>query len=184
MMASALILGFMIALGLALTAGLLLWKQRREQSRLPYPPSISRTAAPGLNPLLHDETMASAAQSGVASAGGPDGVSRVSIVAGAPRQTHALQPGRPLLIGRKSRHGISLTNHRVSREHARLVLVGGAVQLTDLGSTNGTFVNEDKRRLSPHAPELLRPGQVFWIGPDVKLTVDAPQELASPNRQV
>ncbi len=183
MMASALILGFVIALGLAFTAVLLLWKQRREQSRLPYPPSISRTAAPGLNPLLHDETMASAAAREAASGGRPDMIGRVSVVAGAPRQTHALPPGRPLIIGRKSRHGISLANHRVSREHARLVLVGGAVQLTDLGSTNGTFVNEDKRRLSPHAPELLRPGQVFWIGPDVKLTVDASQDLSSPRRQ-
>jgi hypothetical protein len=182
MMASPLVLGLVIALGLALIAAFLIWKQRWGQSRLPYQPSTSRTAAPGLNPLLHDATLASAAAIGAASGDRPGTVSHVSVVAGAPRQTHALQPGRPLVIGRKLRHGISLTNHRISREHARLVLVGGAVQLTDLGSSNGTFVNEDKRRLSPHAPELLRPGGVFWIGPDVKLTVDAPQKLSSPKK--
>jgi hypothetical protein len=83
----------------------------------------------------------------------------------------------------QTRHGISLQNHRVSREHARLVLVNSAVQLTDLGSTNGTFVKEDKRRLAPHAPELLASGDVFWIGQDVKLSVDVPQEITSPQER-
>ncbi len=128
-----------------------------------------------MDPLLHDDTLSSLPASGAEAF-------QVSIVAGVPRQTYVLQPGRALIIGRQSRHGISLRNHRVSREHARLLLVSGVVQLTDLGSTNGTFVKEEKRRLVPQEIELLAPGDVFWIGPDVKLSVDLPQEPALPKK--
>jgi hypothetical protein len=189
MIANVLVLGLVIvlalllALGLALAAVVLLRQQRQEQQRLPHEQPMSRSAAPALHPLLHDQTLISVAGIAAASDGRSGAVGQVSVVVGAPRQTHALQPGRPLIIGRQWRHGISLRNDRVSRVHARLVLVNGAVQLTDLGSTNGTFVQEDKRRLAPHTPELLAPGEVFWIGPDVKFSVDPAQELAAPKKR-
>jgi pSer/pThr/pTyr-binding forkhead associated (FHA) protein len=67
-----------------------------------------------------------------------------------------------------------LKSDRVSRDHARLLLLqGGQLQISDLGSTNGTFVGRDRRRLAPNAPELLAPGEPFWIGPEVKLVVGA-----------
>lgn len=164
------LLGLLVALMLVIVVSVLLI-QRRRQRRLPDEQPLPQTAPPAMNTLLHDDTLASLPASEVAAA-------RVSIVAGAPRQTYVLQSGRALVIGRQSRHGISLRNHRVSREHARLMLVNGAVQLTDLGSTNGTFVKADKRRLAPQEIELLAPGDVFWIGPDVQLSVDLPQEAA------
>src|SRR5262245_39908250 len=116
MTANLVVLGFLIVLVLALAAAFLV-RPRQARQRLSREQPRSRTAAPALNSLLHDETLISAAGSGSASGDrlGPAG--HVSVVAGAPPQTHALQPGQPLTIGRQLDHGISLRNHRVSREH-------------------------------------------------------------------
>lgn len=71
-----------------------------------------------------------------------------------------------LTLGRSSDNGLSLADPEVSRHHARLELLEGdvpAVQLTDLGSTNGTFVNG--RRLDPTAaPSRLNAGDVIRFG--------------------
>jgi pSer/pThr/pTyr-binding forkhead associated (FHA) protein len=83
-----------------------------------------------------------------------------------------LQQGRQCTVGREPLHDISLGNHQVSRNHARLTLVAGGVELTDLGSANGTFVGEQKRRLEPDQPRVVAFGDVFWIGPEIKLCVE------------
>ncbi|MEM7217611.1 MAG: FHA domain-containing protein [Pseudomonadota bacterium] len=46
-----------------------------------------------------------------------------------------------LTIGRSPRAGISFNNSHISREHARLFVSAGLLWLTDLNSSNGTFVN-------------------------------------------
>jgi two-component system cell cycle response regulator len=49
---------------------------------------------------------------------------------------------RELVIGRDVEGGLSLMHDRgVSREHAKVVVVGDGALLVDLGSTNGTFVD-------------------------------------------
>lgn len=176
MTANIVLLGLFIALILAIVVGVLLLRSQR-QRQLPDKQPMPRTTPPTIDPLLHDDTLSSLPASGAEAA-------QVSIVAGAQPQTYVLQPGRALIVGRQSRHDISLRNHRVSREHARLLLVSGVVQLTDLGSTNGTFVKEDKRRLVPQEIELLAPGDVFWIGPDVKFSVNLPPEPPLPKKQL
>ena len=50
--------------------------------------------------------------------------------------------GRPLTIGRAPDNGLVLRDGRVSRHHARLYGRRGALLLADLGSTNGSWVND------------------------------------------
>lgn len=65
------------------------------------------------------------------------------------------------IIGRDDSCDIVLSDPRVSRKHAKLVLErDGIFTLTDLSSINGTFVN--KKRLT--APLVLRHGDVILTG--------------------
>jgi DNA-binding NtrC family response regulator len=57
-----------------------------------------------------------------------------------------------MLIGSSPVCALRLNDRQVSRRHAAIEVVGGALQLTDLGSTNGTRVNG------------LRVGKVFLAG--------------------
>jgi hypothetical protein len=50
--------------------------------------------------------------------------------------------GRPLTIGRAGDNGIVLRDGRASRHHARIDGRRGSLVLSDLGSTNGSFVND------------------------------------------
>jgi hypothetical protein len=50
--------------------------------------------------------------------------------------------GRPLTIGRAGDNGIVLRDGRASRHHARIDARRGSLVLSDLGSTNGSFVND------------------------------------------
>jgi DNA-binding response OmpR family regulator len=78
--------------------------------------------------------------------------------------------GEATIIGRAVESDIVVTSRRVSREHARVQRQGRRVVLTDLGSTNGTFLN-DQRVLS--AVEL-RDGDHVFIG-DVELIFHDPE---------
>ena len=50
--------------------------------------------------------------------------------------------GRPLTIGRASDNAVVLRDGRASRHHARIDGRRGSLVLSDLGSTNGSFVND------------------------------------------
>jgi len=57
-----------------------------------------------------------------------------------------------LMIGRDPGSDLELADDSVSRNHAVLESIGGEFVLTDLGSTNGTYVNDlriETRQLSP-----------------------------------
>ena len=51
----------------------------------------------------------------------------------------------------------------VSGVHCKLQIVGGRVQLTDMGSTNGTFLDSGVRLQSNQA-QTLSVGQGFYLG--------------------
>jgi hypothetical protein len=65
----------------------------------------------------------------------------------------------PLVIGRMPECTIVLGDTNVSRRHAQVALHDGAVVVTDLGSTNGTFLNG--RRVTR---ATVRPGDELAIG--------------------
>ncbi len=51
-----------------------------------------------------------------------------------------------IIVGRSSDADLILLEGMVSRRHAHFILEGGVLEVEDLGSTNGTFVNGDKIR--------------------------------------
>ena len=63
-------------------------------------------------------------------------------------------------IGRSPDNSIQLADERLSRQHARIQFRDGAYWLTDLGSTNGTFINQTRL----NEPHRLRPGDVIELG--------------------
>lgn len=74
---------------------------------------------------------------------------------------YRLPPHGRLSIGRSSTADISMPEvQSLSRHHARLNHLGAEVEVEDLRSTNGTFVND--RRLS--VPRSLKSGDRFQLG--------------------
>jgi phage tail-like protein len=70
----------------------------------------------------------------------------------------------PLLtIGRSPENDVALLDDLVSRHHAELQMTPEGVLLTDLGSSNGTFI--DDVQLLAHQPRMLTDGARFRIGP-------------------
>ena len=64
-------------------------------------------------------------------------------------------------IGRDASLPLGLDqDSQVSRRHARVTAQGGQAVVEDLGSTNGTYVNEQPI----HAPHALRPGDKVRVG--------------------
>lgn len=55
-----------------------------------------------------------------------------------------LRPGTPLVLGRALSSDLPVLDPTVSRRHAELLVESSAVQVRDLGSSNGTFVNGDR----------------------------------------
>lgn len=68
----------------------------------------------------------------------------------------------PVSVGRTSQNQVVLADAGVSSNHARLQVVNGALCITDLDSTNGTFVNGTK--LAPQVPHTLRVGDRLRLG--------------------
>lgn len=86
-----------------------------------------------------------------------------------PPRTFALDR-RQITIGKDPKNTVSLPNRWVSRNHATLTITQHGAQLTDLDSANGTFLGEYKdRQLTKNMPEDLSVGDVFWVGPEVRV---------------
>jgi FHA domain/NTF2-like N-terminal transpeptidase domain len=73
----------------------------------------------------------------------------------------SLGPG-PLTIGRMPGSQLLLTDPQSSGHHAEIRPEGQGYSIIDLGSTNGTFVNE--QRLTPHVSRMLVSGDRMRIG--------------------
>ena len=84
----------------------------------------------------------------------------------------------PFVIGRAHDSNFRLIDKRVSRYHCELRMSSGLLWIRDLGSTNGTLINDKK---ISHA-EMIEPGDIVTIGKyDFKAKrIDAPN---IPTRQ-
>jgi adenylate cyclase len=56
-------------------------------------------------------------------------------------QAIELPPGRTLVVGRAVTSDVPIYDPTISRRHAEIVLIPSGVRVTDLGSSNGTFLN-------------------------------------------
>jgi DNA-binding CsgD family transcriptional regulator len=84
-----------------------------------------------------------------------------------------------VVIGRDPQAGIRLTDSGVSRQHAKLVIASdGIVNLIDLGSRNGTFVNGARTDLA-----VLREGDRIQVGPEAVLRLSYEVEVEPQKRR-
>ncbi len=84
-----------------------------------------------------------------------------------------LPPGQVLAIGREdSPLATNLAQYpNVSRRHAELAAADGSVTVTDLGSANGTFVND--RRVEPRNGVAAQAGDRVRLAADLVILVRA-----------
>ena len=84
-----------------------------------------------------------------------------------------------LVIGRDEGCNLVLDDSKVSRRHAYLQEIDGGVEVGDLGSSNGTFVNG--RRIE--RPVTLAPGDALRIGAS-SMRIEPPAGVAVVDRSV
>lgn len=75
-------------------------------------------------------------------------------------RSRRVEGSTPLVIGRSTEADVLVMDPEVSRRHAQLEADGGSVFITDLHSSNGTFLNGRQIRESIE----LRPGDEIDIG--------------------
>ena len=88
------------------------------------------------------------------------GLKTLVVTAGPLAGTRITLGDQPILIGRADDSTLVLTDDFASSRHARLTNRGGQWYVEDLGSTNGTFL--DQQRVQ--GPLLVAPGQPIRIG--------------------
>ena len=76
-------------------------------------------------------------------------------------------------IGRTKSSAVYIKDPAVSQKHARVEWTGSKYTITDLGSSNGTTVNE--KEIREGEPRAIRHGDVVVVGTDtvVRVSVDA-----------
>jgi phage tail-like protein len=83
-----------------------------------------------------------------------------------------------LTIGRTPDNGLVLSNQKISRNHAEVHITPTGLMLTDLGSSNGTFVGNT--RLLPHQPHPVSAGESFRIASFVMTYQPAARPVPAP----
>jgi hypothetical protein len=132
---------------------------------------VARSALRDLRRSDHRSAVAAAAPgappdaTGLYRAGGGmsrDGGEPRLVVERAPGHTPGMEydVGEGAVMGRGDRAEIRLEDPFASGSHARLVRQGGIVVLEDLGSTNGTYLNDELVR----GPQPLHAGDRVRIG--------------------
>lgn len=106
--------------------------------------------------------------------GGPEPSELRILVQEEGRTPLTLVLGGPLVIGRDC-EGLLLTDGRISRRHVELRPSGGGVEVCDLGSTNGTFVDQEPVT----GPVVVTPGKVVRIG-STRISVVRPPTRVRP----
>ena len=86
-----------------------------------------------------------------------------------------LKPG-PNSLGRGEQNDFQIADASVSGSHCRITVVNGSVTVTDLGSSNGTFING-----APVTEAPLKPGEQLQLG-NVALQLAVPAAKPVPVR--
>src|SRR5262245_3641392 len=68
------------------------------------------------------------------------------VVLAGPRVGEVIAVAAPMLIGREPRSGLHLLDEGVSRRHCTVAPEGQRIRLTDLDSTNGTWISGKRIR--------------------------------------
>jgi len=101
-------------------------------------------------------------------------------------QSIDLQLGRKLVVGRAVTSDVPIYDPTISRRHAEVVLTESGVRVTDLGSSNGTFLNGAKiTEAEAGADDVVTFGKVAFRVKEVTAPLPRPQvvppaEFASP----
>ena len=102
----------------------------------------------------------------------------------ADREVRRLQVGDDILVGRGEASDLRLSQNMVSGLHARVKVVDDGVLIWDLGSSNGTFLNEGPVQKRSSAPTLVRPGDLVRLGVipmrlnAVPMSIDGPEDVS------
>lgn len=83
----------------------------------------------------------------------------------------------PITIGRGLENTITFNSNRISRLHAEISTEGGQIVIADKGSTNGTFVNQERID-----KKVLADGDLVQIGP-FAVSVDVHPFFDTPESQ-
>lgn len=93
----------------------------------------------------------------------PAAGTRLEVVHGPPEllgSAFSLSTGRPTVIGREEGNEVCVKSDRVSRRHCQIVFKNGGFGVEDLGSSNGTLINQ--RRVQGFQP--LAGGEYIQAG--------------------
>jgi adenylate cyclase len=92
-----------------------------------------------------------------------------------------LQLGRKLVVGRAVTSDVPIYDPTISRRHAEIVLTETSVRVTDLGSSNGTFLNGAKiTEADAGANDVVTFGKVAFRVKEVTAPVLRPQVVPPP----
>ena len=99
------------------------------------------------------------------------------VVVGGELKTGEFALRLPATIGRGKGIAIVLAHPLVSRKHCELFESGGQLMVRDLGSLNGTFVNNQRVSESP-----LKPGELLTVGTvTFRAVYESQSDLQPPN---
>jgi len=97
-------------------------------------------------------------------------------------QSIDLQLGRKLVVGRAVTSDVPIYDPTISRRHAEIVLTESGVHVTDLGSSNGTFLNGAKiTEAEAGANDVVTFGKVAFRVKEVTAPVPRPQVVRPPD---
>ena len=96
-------------------------------------------------------------------------------------QSIDLQLGRTLVVGRAVTSDVPIYDPTISRRHAEIALTESGVRVTDLGSSNGTFLNGAKiTEAEAGANDVVTFGKVAFRVKEVTVPVARPQVVPPP----
>jgi len=119
------------------------WSERPPSQQAPSPAGYA-PAGPAHAGLAQAGPPAGAGSPAFNAAGQPGGSAASTLVVRTQRAEHTLQPGTVYRVGRDPKSDISMTDSRVSWHHGVFKIAGGKWVFEDGGSTNGTFLGQQK----------------------------------------